>query len=383
MSLSICLITRNAEHTVKRVLGSVAGLGAEVIVADTGSTDGTVQAARAQGAKVHVIEWHDHFGAAQNEALAQAAGDWVLWLNPDEELLPQGREHMAALLARPEALAYVVRVQEIIKADQTEGATEIVVPRLFRRHPDVRFIGRIHPHFATPLEELARRENKEIYPADLVVRHHAYLSILTPDKLRWATHLLELELTDRPGQLHYLIEYGRNLLRLNDAKGHTILAAASERVLAAWDAPLSKLPAPNVASLLEYLLSVSREQSQSRITRAQAGDLALRWFPSSPPLLWLLAQNAFRADDFPGAAELLEKLVQLGRTGTYDHSAAFDPSIMRESAMLNLGGCYVRLGELDLAEMWFGQMSASPTHRKQAREGYQLVQDMRRRLPPK
>ena len=111
MSLSICLITRNAERTLKRVLDSVAGLGAEVIVADTGSTDGTVQAARAQGAKVHEIGWDDDFGAAQNEALRQATGDWVLWLNPDEELLPQGREPMAALLARPEALAYMVRVQ--------------------------------------------------------------------------------------------------------------------------------------------------------------------------------------------------------------------------------------------------------------------------------
>ena len=186
-----------------------------------------------------------------------------------------------------------------MKADQTDGATEIVYPRLFRRHPDVRFIGRIHPHFATPLEELARRENRQVYLADLVVRHHAYHSVLTPDKLRFATRLLELELSDRPGQLHYLIEYGRNLLLLNDPHGHTILAAASEQALAAWDAPTA--PTPNVASLLEYLGSVSAEQSQSRITRPQARDLAKRWFPTSPPLLWLQAQSAFEADDFRGA----------------------------------------------------------------------------------
>jgi tetratricopeptide (TPR) repeat protein len=381
MSLSICLLTRNAEHTVQRPIDSVAGLGAEIIVVDTGSTDDTVQAARARGAKAHVIDWHDDFGAVQNNALAQASGDWILWLNPDEELLPQGREQLAALMARPEALAYVVQVQEVMKPDQTAGATEIVFPRLFRKHPDVQFIGRIHPHFDPPLEELARRHNKKIYLSSLVVRHHAYVSTLTPDKLRWATRLLELELTDRPGQIHYIIEYGRNLLLLNDPKGHAILAEASERVLALGDA--HSAPAPNVASLLEYLLSVSAEQSRSRITRSQAGELALRWFPVSPPLLWQLAQSAFQADDFRAAAELLEKLVQLGRTGTYDHSAAFDPSIMRESAMLNLAGCYVRLGDLDRAELWFGQVLTSPTHQKQARTGYQLVQDMRKRLRPK
>src|SRR5439155_11851876 len=127
----------------------------------------------------------------------------------------------------------------------------------------LRFVGRLHPHFATPLEELARRENQQIYRTDLLVRHVAYLSVLTEDKLRWATRLLELELQDRPGQLHYLIEYGRNLLRLNDPRGHAVLAEAADRVSAARDAPAA--PTPTAASLLEYLLTVSPEQSRSRL----------------------------------------------------------------------------------------------------------------------
>ena len=381
MSLSICLITRNAEQAIPRALTSVATLAAEVIVIDTGSSDATVAVATALGAKVSVIPWQDDFGAAQNQAMAQATGDWVLWLNPDEELMPQGQEQIPDLLARFDAFAYVLRVHEMMRADRPDRVTETLDLRLFRRHPALQFIGRLHPQFVTPVEELARREKQQIIQANLWVCRHAYLSTLTPDKLHWATRLLELELKDRPGQLHYLIEYGRNLLRLNDPRGHTILAEVSAQVQANSDAPTA--PVPTVASLFEYLLTVSPEQSQSTLSPTQVRQLVERWFPKSPPLLWCLANGAFQSDDFRGAAELLERLVEMGRTGAYDHSAAFDPSIVRESALLNLGRCYVRLGDLDRAELCFGQLLASADHHIPAREGLALVQNLKRNRPSK
>jgi len=376
MLLSFCLITRNAEHQVERALRSLSGLSAEVIVADTGSTDQTVALAQALGAKTGVVAWHDDFAAAQNEALAQAMGEWVFWLNPDEELLPHGIGDMPALLAQAGALAYAVRVEQLLKPDHP--ASETFQPRLFRKHPDLRYIGRLHPHFAVPLEELARRENQRILPADLIVRRHAYLSILTQDKLRWATRLLELELKDRPGQLHYLIEYGRNLLRLNDPRGHSVLAQAADLVLAS--AAAAAAPNPTVASLLEYLLTVSPEQTRSRLLPAQARDLALRWFPNSPPLLWALALREFQARNFSEAVGWLQRLIHMGQTGTYDRSAAFDPNIITEAAVLNLGTCHAHLRDFSRAEACFTQLLNSPTHGTQARRALDIVQQRRREL---
>src|SRR5437764_3550 len=227
MLLSFCLITRNAERSLELVLNSVRGLGAEVIVADTGSTDGTILTARALGAKATAIAWQDDFGDAQNQALALATGEWIFWLNPDEELLPEAAGQLVGFLGRSDALAYMVGVQEVMDRAKPERAIATLQPRLFRRHCDIRYLGRLHPHFVMPLEELARREGMHIFQAGLLVRHHAYLSVLTEDKLRWAKRLLELELQDRPGQLHYLIEYGQILLRLNDPRGHTVLAEAA------------------------------------------------------------------------------------------------------------------------------------------------------------
>jgi hypothetical protein len=375
MSLSICLVTRYAEDRLERVLRSVAPLGAEILVADTGSRDGTVATAQALGASAFVVPWKDDFAAAQNLALERATGDWVLWLNPDEELLPESLRQVPALLARPEALAYAVRIQEVTQPDQTGPAVESWAPRLFRRLPEIRYVGRLHPHFDPPLDQVARQRNQQICRTDLLIRHHAYLSVLTQDKLRWATRLLELELADRPGQLHYLIEYGRNLLRLNDPKGHVILAQASDLVAAAAATPLA--PSPTVASLFEYLLTVAPEQSRSSIGREQAAQLARRWFAGSPPLLWLLAQQAFQAGQFQQAAGLLEKLVHLGRTRTYDHSAPFDPSLMGDPALLNLGKCFLALNDLVRAQECFTQVLPNPKLQGEARRGLAQVEGRR------
>jgi tetratricopeptide (TPR) repeat protein len=375
MLLSVCILTRDAERVIERALRSLTSLAAEVVVADTGSTDRTAEIAQAQGAKICIVPWQDDFAAAQNQALAQATGDWILWLNPAEELMPGQGEQMANLLTRPEALAYAVRVREVMRRDQLESATEALQPRLFRRHPDLQFVGRLHPHFAVPLEEVARREGKQILRADLLVRHHAYESVLSPDKLRWATRLLELELQDRPGQLHYLIEYGRHLLWLNDPRGHAVLAEAADLVQAASAAPTA--PSPTVGSLLEYLLTVAPRQTLSRLLPAQARHLALRWFPASPPLLWCLAQRSFQAGDFADASGLLERLLHLGRTGTYDRSAAFDPSILAEPALLNLGHCYLRRGDLARAEAYFAQVSLNPNFEAPARHGLELARRSR------
>lgn len=378
MSLSICLITRDAERNLERALRSVAPLGAEVLVGDTGSRDRTVAIAQSLGAKVFSVPWREDFGGAQNQVLERATGDWVLWLNPDEELL-SGQEQMPALLARQEVLAYTVRMQELTDPDDPQqGAVETCPPRLFRRLADLRFVGRLHPTFDPPLAETVQRQKREIFHSDLRFCRHAYLSILTSDKLSWAKRLLELELQDRPGQLHYLIEYGRTLLRLNDPKGHEILAQASEMVLAHQDDP--NPPSFTVASLLEYLLIVSPQQSRSRISASQAAELAARWFPNSPPLLWILSLQAYQVERFLQAAALLERLVHLGRTGTYDRSASFTPSILGEPALLNLGNCYLRLHDPDRAERCFTEALQNPSYQEQAERGCQMAQALRARL---
>ena len=86
LSLSVVLITQNEAANLPRTLASVGWAG-EIVVVDSGSTDATLEIARAAGARVYTEPWKG-FGAQKNAAIADAAGDWILSLDADEEVSP-------------------------------------------------------------------------------------------------------------------------------------------------------------------------------------------------------------------------------------------------------------------------------------------------------
>lgn len=52
LPLSVCLIARDEAHNLPGLVDSVRGLAQEIVVVDTGSTDGTPELAAALGARV-------------------------------------------------------------------------------------------------------------------------------------------------------------------------------------------------------------------------------------------------------------------------------------------------------------------------------------------
>jgi glycosyltransferase involved in cell wall biosynthesis len=86
--LSVVLITRNEIHNIHACLRSLA-FADEVVVVDSGSTDGTVEAARAAGARVIPTTDWPGFGPQKNRALDAATGDWVFSIDADEQLTPE------------------------------------------------------------------------------------------------------------------------------------------------------------------------------------------------------------------------------------------------------------------------------------------------------
>jgi hypothetical protein len=289
-------------------------------------------------------------------------------MNPDEEVEAGGRAALAAVAEQPGVFAARVRVQHELRPDRSGYGTAEWDTRLFRNDPAVRYQGRLHPWFVTPLEDLAAARGQVVATANATIRKYAFLSSPTPEKVRWAVRLLEDELRDRPGQLNFEIELGRNLLFLNDRRGHEVLGAAAERVREARDAPAP--PDPMVGQLLEYLLAVSPEQSRSPITRKEARELAVRWFPHTPPVVWAVAAERFAAGDYQAAAGLLEKLIRMGRTGQYDPAGGFAPDIIGPAAVMNLGQCYLRLGRWVEAKECFAELVMDPDYRDRALQGY-------------
>ncbi|MCW0481157.1 glycosyltransferase family 2 protein [Gaoshiqia sediminis] len=89
MKLSVILVNYNVRYFLEQCLHSVrkacTALDAEVFVVDNNSVDGSCQLVREKFPEVILIENHDNkgFSIANNQAIRQAKGEYVLLLNPD------------------------------------------------------------------------------------------------------------------------------------------------------------------------------------------------------------------------------------------------------------------------------------------------------------
>ena len=104
MPLSVVLITLNAGEQLAECLASVA-FADDVVVVDSGSTDGTVALAERYGARVVAKEWLG-FGRQKQFAVEQAANDWVLCLDADERVSPELAASLVRELEAPAAPIY-------------------------------------------------------------------------------------------------------------------------------------------------------------------------------------------------------------------------------------------------------------------------------------
>ncbi|TFH64581.1 MAG: glycosyltransferase family 2 protein [Candidatus Zixiibacteriota bacterium] len=83
-TLSVILITNNEANNIRRALDSVK-FADEIIINDSGSTDGTIEIAQSYGCSIIQSEFVG-FGIAKQTALNAAKSDWVLSIDADEEI---------------------------------------------------------------------------------------------------------------------------------------------------------------------------------------------------------------------------------------------------------------------------------------------------------
>ena len=107
LSLSVTVITHNEAKNIEACLRSVA-FADQLVVLDSGSTDGTVELARACGAEVTVAHEWPGFGIQKNRAIALSHGHWVLSLDADEKVTPELKAEIIAALQAPTADVYAI-----------------------------------------------------------------------------------------------------------------------------------------------------------------------------------------------------------------------------------------------------------------------------------
>jgi len=157
--LAVLILTKNEEKNIEAVIRNAQICADEIIVIDAGSTDKTVELARAAGAKVCYREWDGDFSAQRNYGLTQTAAERVLYLDADERL----DEHLLAAIKELMSVGGQNTQYGMLRRTVAFGREfryGVLAPdkvtRLFPRK-EVRWTGRVHerpvcgsPHMMLP-----------------------------------------------------------------------------------------------------------------------------------------------------------------------------------------------------------------------------------------
>lgn len=150
--LTIGVPVSNQIETIDRCLSHLKPLleklEAELVVIDTGSTDGTVEVCKSYGARVFSHPWHDNMSAVRNEAIYHARGLWYMSIDDDEWF-----EDVEDILQFFQTGAYrKYSYATYIQRNYTDSQGKIFdnnhTPRMAEITPELHFEGRIHDALA-------------------------------------------------------------------------------------------------------------------------------------------------------------------------------------------------------------------------------------------
>jgi hypothetical protein len=137
------------------------------------------------------------FSEARNESLEDASGDWIMWIDADEELRHPWNMHK---MARPSVHGAYGFAQVHYAVDPDQVLTTDYPCRMFRNHKGIKFYGVVHEH---PELELGKAVPYSIVRPEMKFLHHGYFDEETRRK-RYERNLpllkrdLEKYPTERP-----------------------------------------------------------------------------------------------------------------------------------------------------------------------------------------
>ena len=216
--ISLCMIVRDSSATLAACLTSIEPWVDEMIVVDTGSKDNTMEIARSLGARVFEFPWCDSFAAARNESLRHATGDWIFWMDSDDTIDAANGRKLRDLAGRStDAMGFIMQVYcppcPPAAGNSLSSATTVDHVKMFRRHDEIRFTGRIHEQILPAIRKLGG----DVEWTDIAVVHSG--SDQSPAgrarKHQRDLRLLEAQLAETPDDTFTLFNLGMTLIYSN------------------------------------------------------------------------------------------------------------------------------------------------------------------------
>lgn len=152
MKISACYIVKNESDNIGRSIESIKDIVDEIIVVDTGSTDGTIDIASKYNANIFEFEWVNDFAAARNYAVDKAKYGWIIFLDADEYFVEGSQNKIVQLIRRcSKNYDAIITTAHDLKDNEVIATYPIV--RIFRN-------GNIR--YENPIHETLKHKNRDI-----------------------------------------------------------------------------------------------------------------------------------------------------------------------------------------------------------------------------
>lgn len=96
MAFSIVIITKNEKNNIDRTLSNLMNLSEDIIIVDSGSTDGTLSICKKYNCRIIETDWKG-YGETKNLGNQAAKNDWILSIDADESVDDQLKTFLESL----------------------------------------------------------------------------------------------------------------------------------------------------------------------------------------------------------------------------------------------------------------------------------------------
>ena len=145
ISIGLCMIVKNEEAVLRRILTPMSKLVDKIYICDTGSVDKTKEIAREFTDEVYDFLWNDDFSAARNFITEKADTDYWMWLDADDVITPENQEKLLRLKESMDSDTDVVMMDYAVGFDEWDHVTfSYYRERIMKTFRNFRWQGRVH-----------------------------------------------------------------------------------------------------------------------------------------------------------------------------------------------------------------------------------------------
>ena len=144
MLLSVCILTKNEELSIKNCLDSVKKIADEIIILDSFSVDKTIEIAKTYTDKIYTHSWINDFSYSRNLCISKANGKWILIIDCDETFLYNETFILSLKTTNYDAFVLIRKECYRLNINNKNVCFPVGIIRLFKNNGKIKFHNTIH-----------------------------------------------------------------------------------------------------------------------------------------------------------------------------------------------------------------------------------------------